>query len=195
MTNLMFFTSRPSPHTIERFVASSQGLPLSYQPVGILSAAPDGLDKDEAIVAIGRGPADFERAQNALKAWKQFDLGWVQLYPRQASSDVGTSVAVLIRHLGFWSLNGCRVVYGVGGDQTEGSRFGIAYGTLTNHAEAGEELFEVFMNPATDEVFYRILAVSWPQLLLTRLGYPIVRHLQARFRRDSAEAMKLAVHD
>src|SRR6188768_3076153 len=39
---------------------------------------------------------------------------------------------------GFWSLNGCRVLYHLDGGDT---RFGFAYGTLTNHAEAGEELF------------------------------------------------------
>jgi uncharacterized protein (UPF0548 family) len=84
------------------------------------------------------------------------------------------------------------VVYGVS-DQAQSARFGIAYGTLTNHAEAGEELFEVFMNPSTDEVMYRILAVSWPQVMLARLGYPIVRLFQARFRRDSAAAMERAI--
>jgi uncharacterized protein (UPF0548 family) len=188
----MFLASRPSPQTIERFVASSQGLSLSYGPPGILNTAPVRRDLDEAIVAIGRGKGDFERAQNALRAWKQFDIGWVELFPRHASPHVGTVVAVLIRHLGFWSLNGCRVVYDVG-EQAQSARFGIAYGTLTNHAEAGEELFEVFMNPSTDEVMYRILAVSWPQVMLARLGYPIVRLFQARFRRDSAAAMERAI--
>jgi uncharacterized protein (UPF0548 family) len=63
---------------------------------------------------------------------------------------------------------------------------------LTNHAEAGEELFEVFHNPETDEVMYRIRATSRPQAALARVGQPIVRLLQARFRRDSVEAMRRA---
>jgi uncharacterized protein (UPF0548 family) len=71
----------------------------------------------------------------------------------------------------------------------DASRFGFAYGTLTNHAEHGEELFEVSIDPKTGEVAYRIRAVSWPQALLARMGYPLVRHMQARFRRDSAAAM------
>ena len=100
-------------------------------------------------------------------------------------------MAVLIRHLGFWSLNGGRVVYGVG-DRHRGNHFGLAYGTLTNHAEGGEELFEVSLNPDSGEVTYRIRAVSWPRVTLTRIGYPITRWLQARFRRDSAEAMRRA---
>lgn len=101
----------------------------------------------------------------------------------------GTIVAVLIRHLGFWSLNGCRVLYSVGSLDDVG-RFGFADGTLTNHAESGEELFEVYIDPQTDEVIYRIRAISWPQATLARIGQPIVRVLQARFRDQSAAAMK-----
>ena len=109
--------------------------------------------------------------------------------PRDAPVAVGTVVAVLIHHLGFWSLNGCRVLYSVG-SLDDVARFGFAYGTLTNHAESGEELFEVFIDPHTDEVMYRIRATSWPQATLARVGQPIVRALQARFRRHSAAAMK-----
>ena len=38
-----------------------------------------------------------------------------------------------------------------------------------------------------------ILAVSRPNHVLTRLGYPVVRRLQKRFGRDSAAAMMRAV--
>jgi uncharacterized protein (UPF0548 family) len=148
-------------------------------------------DVDEATVVIGHGGPDFERARRALMAWTQFDIGWVETFPRHAPVAVGTVVAVLIRHLGFWSLNGCRVLYCVG-DEADDARFGFAYGTLTNHAEAGEELFEVFIDPQTDAVMYRIRATSRPYAMLARVGYPIVRLLQARFRRHSAAAMKCA---
>jgi uncharacterized protein (UPF0548 family) len=187
----MFFLLRPSRHTIERFIDTSRELPLSYGPVGFVRDDTAGRDLDEAVVAIGRGTADFERARAALAAWKQFGMNWVELFPRGASVEPGTIVAVLIHHLGFWSLNGGRVVYGVG-DRHRGNHFGFAYGTLTNHAEAGEELFEVSLNPESGEVNYRIRAVSWPRVALTRIGYPIARRLQARFRRDSAEAMRRA---
>jgi uncharacterized protein (UPF0548 family) len=159
--------------------------------MGIVKAGIVRRDLDEATIAIGHGKADFERARAALMAWKQFDIGWVETFPRDAPVAVGTVVAVLIRHLGFWSLNGCRVLYSVGclGDA---ARFCFAYGTLTNHAEASEELFEVFIDPQTEEVMYRIRAISWPQTTLARVGQPIVRVLQARFRRHSAAAMKRA---
>jgi uncharacterized protein (UPF0548 family) len=187
----MFFLLRPSRHTIERFIDKSRELPLSYSPVGLVCDETAGRDFDEAVVAIGCGRADFERARTALATWRQFGIDWVELFPRGASVAPGTTLAVLIHHLGFWSLNGGRVVYGAG-DRHRSNHFGLAYGTLTNHAEGGEELFEVSLNPDSGEVNYRIRAVSWPRVTLTRIGYPITRWLQAKFRRDSAEAMRRA---
>jgi uncharacterized protein (UPF0548 family) len=187
----MFLARRPSPEHIDRFLRESQDLPLSYSPIGIVKADTVRRDLDEATVAIGQGKAEFERARAAVMAWKQFEIGWVEKFPPHAPVAVGTVVAVLIHHVGFWSLNGCRVLYSVGCPD-DVARFGFAYGTLTNHAEAGEELFEVFIDPQTDEVMYRIRATSWPQATLARVGQPIVRVLQARFRRHSAAAMKRA---
>ena len=187
----MFLARRPSQTAIERFLRDSQDLPLSYGPVGLLGAETFTHGLDEVVVAIGRGHGDFERARDALIAWKQFDVGWIETFPRTAPITVGTVVAVLIRHLGCWSLNGCRIVYRVG-CRDDHTRFGFAYGTLTNHAEAGEEVFEVFLDSETDEVRYRIRATSWPRAMLARVGQPVVRALQARFRRDSAAAMTRA---
>jgi uncharacterized protein (UPF0548 family) len=191
----MFLLQRPSDKTIARFLQDSQDLPLSYGPIGIVRPGSRRNGIDEATVAIGRGAADFGKARAALIAWKQFDIGWIETFPRAPSLAEGTVVGVLIRHLGFWSLNGCRVVYSVGGAEgAEGEdRFGFAYGTLTNHAEAGEELFEVFIDPRSEEVWYRIRATSWPNAALARIGHPIVRALQARFRRHSAGAMARAI--
>ena len=58
--------------------------------------------------------------------------------------------------------------------------------------ESGEELFEVFLDPETAVVWYRIRAASRPQAALARIGQPIARALQARFRRASAAALKRA---
>jgi len=41
-------------------------------------------------------------------------------------------------------------------------------------------------------VWYHVCAFSRPDKLLSRLGYPIVRHLQKRFARDSHAAMERA---
>ncbi len=187
----MFLARRPSPPVIDRFLRDSRDLPTSYGPVGLLKDACPDRRVDEEVVAIGHGREDFERARAALMAWKQCDIGWLQVFPQRTPVAVGTIVAVLIRHLGFWSLNGCRVVYDLGDNRD--ARFGYAHGTLVNHAEAGEEIFEVFIDAGTGNVMYRIRAASWARAPLARLGQPVVRLLQARFRRDSVEAMRRAV--
>ena len=191
MSAVMFFARRPSAQVIDRFLRDSRDLPLSYRPTGDVRPEIAGHQVDELTVAVGNGRTDFERARTALASWKQFDIGWVEVFPPQASVSPGTVVAILIRHLGFWSLNGCRVVYEV--KDGVGCKYGFAYGTLTNHAESGEELFEVFIDARTQEVIYRIRATSRPQATLAWIGQPVVRLLQARFRTHSAAAMKRAV--
>lgn len=186
----MFSIRRPSLNQIEHFIEHSKNLTLSYLPIGIAKENPTGFTADEASAVIGSGHDAFERARAALTNWKQFDLGWVELFPQGASIEPGSDVAVLARHLGLWSLNGCRVVYPI--NDEDGARFGFAYGTLTNHAECGEETFEVSLDE-NREVIYRIRAVSKPRALLARIGYPITRSFQARFRRDSIRAMQRAI--
>jgi hypothetical protein len=105
----VFLMRRPSAAEISRFLDDSHRLPLSYSPAGIVRH-PSGVGRfDEQVVTIGRGDGDFERARVALATWRHFDIGWVEAFPGQASIETGTVVAVLIRHLGFWSLNGARV--------------------------------------------------------------------------------------
>jgi uncharacterized protein (UPF0548 family) len=188
----MFLIRRPSQDEIAAFLDQSGPLPLSYDPVGIARQSPSGFNGDLASTVIGHGQQTFERARIALAQWRHYEMGWVELFPRGASIAVGTVVAVLVQHLGFWSLNGCRVVYGIG-DIESGESFGFAYGTLTNHAELGEEIFEVMLNPESDEVIYRIRAVSKPHAALAWIGYPIARHFQERFRRDSTSALRRAI--
>ena len=187
----MFLLHRPSPRDVARFLDASAALRLSYAPVGLARTGALGFSMDEEVAAVGSGEAAFARATAALAEWRHFDLGWVELHPRQAEITHGTVVAVAIRHFGFWSLNGCRVVSSISDPRQ--STFGFAYGTLTNHAECGEEIFEVRLDRGTGEVTYRIRAVSRPRALLARLGYPLTRMLQARFRRDSVAAVRRAV--
>ena len=188
----MFLTHRPTKSEIEKFIDESSNLPLSYSPVGISRESPATFNVDVAGAVVGHGAGAFARAKRALTEWRHFELGWVELFPRAAPIEPGIVVAVLVRHLGFWSLNGCRVVYKFGDDDV--SQFGFAYGTLTNHVEMGEESFEVSLDRDTEEVTYRIRAVSKPRAVLARIGYPYARISQSRFRRDSIAAMRRAIN-
>lgn len=184
----MFLLTHPNPAIIQSFVESSAHHALSYEPIGI--ARPGNRSPfriDEHRVVLGRGLDVFARAKRALQEWRHFQVGWVELHPAAAATSVGTVVAVVIRHLGFWSMNGCRVVY----RHEDDYELTFAYGALSSHAEAGEELFCVSMDPATGEVTYTIRAASRPRAWLAKAGYPVTRALQARFRRDSARAMQI----
>ncbi len=188
----MFLLSRPSKSQIESCLSQSQTLPLSYKPVGLAKQAAPGFTSDELSEIVSSGKQALERAKIALTEWRHFKLGWVEIFPRGASTEPGTVVAVLVHHLGLWSLNGCRVLYGIGGQGS--ASFGFAYGTLTNHAECGEEIFEVSLSER-EEVIYRIRAVSKPRAALARIGYPITRVLQERFRLDSVKALRRAMDE
>ena len=190
----MFLARRPSQSEITEFLDQSRDLPLSYDPIGIARQTPAGFNADLASAVIGHGREIFERAKNALAQWRHYEMGWVELLPRGALIEPGTNVAVVVRHLGFWSLNGCRVVYSIG-DRHAGSSFGFAYGTLTNHAEMGEEIFEVRLAPESEDVIYRIQAVSKPHAAMARIGSPIARYFQECFRQDSISALRRAIDE
>jgi uncharacterized protein (UPF0548 family) len=184
----MFFRKRPSGRQIDDFLAALSRSELSYEPVGLSSLpAPTGFHVDAHRVPVGRGRAALEVAAAALMSWRMYP-DWTEVHPQNTPATEGLNVGVLARHLGFWSLNGCRVVQCV----REAERRGFAYGTLPDHAERGEERFVVELDPQTDVVWYELRAVSRPRAVAL-LGYPIARWLQARFRADSGTALARAV--
>src|SRR5438477_6698473 len=85
----MFLARRPSQREIEKFIARSRDLPLSYNPIGIAKESPHGFKVDEASGTIGRGESAFERAKVALSEWRHFDFGWVELFPRERRNRTG----------------------------------------------------------------------------------------------------------
>jgi uncharacterized protein (UPF0548 family) len=190
----VFLLTRPTPAAIARFLDGSRTQTFTYATPGISETGAPGFAHDEIVAVIGRGDAAFARAREALRQRAHFDVGWVEVHPSEAAVESGANFAILIRHLGFWSLNGCRIVSTI--EALEPAlRAGFAYGTLDTHAECGEEQFMVTLDAATGDVSYRLRAASRPRALLARAGYPIARLLQARFRRDSAAAIARAVGD
>jgi len=177
---------------MERFLAAQRNRTFSYREVGhSLRGAPVGYRIDHNRVQLGEGRAAFARAVEAIRSWKQLDLGWVSTHPGSAPIEPGTTVAVRVRHFGFWSLNACRIVYTI---DEEGPvvRFGFAYGTLSEHAERGEERFSVEWRHEDGSVWYDVFAFSRPNAPAARLGKPLARMLQRRFVRDSKRVMAKA---
>jgi uncharacterized protein (UPF0548 family) len=185
----MLLLRKPSPATIQEFLAAQAQLNLTYAPVGATATVPPlGYVVDHTRIRLGEGKAIFQAAQNALQRWDHIRLGWVQMHAPDTPIEVGQVVAIVARIFGLWWLNACRIVYVVD-EEGPVQRFGFAYGTLPDHAESGEERFAVEWYKEDNAVWYDILAFSRPRQLLARLGYPLARRLQKRFARDSAAAM------
>lgn len=188
----MFLLHKPSGQEIESFIIAQRDAKFSYAPLGITKTPPtSGYNIDHTRVQIGVGEEAFNTAVVALRKWKMFDSQWLILCWDNIPIEVGSVVAIVVSHLGCWSMNACRIVYVVEEDN-EFERYGFAYGTLQEHAERGEERFIVEWNKRDDSVWYDIFAVSKPGPL-AKLGYFYARGLQKRFAEDSKNAMKKAV--
>lgn len=173
--------------------APSPARPWSYEHVGATaSSPPDGWTVDEDEAEVGRGAAVFLRAREAIRGWHMFDLPWLHLLSRPEPAP-GAEVAFASRQLGLWSLNRCRVVYVIDEDGPEAARFGFAYGTLAEHAVAGEERFLATWDKQTDVVRFGIYKFSRLRHPLVRLVAPLARHLQRRFTTEAIDALARAV--
>lgn len=185
---------RPDSSFLDRARRELAGSPFTYADVGATGGEfPGGYDVDRQRISLGHGEDVFEAAKDALCQWRQFPRDWTAIHPADAPLTPGTEVVVLCRVLGLWWANGARIIYTVD-EAGPPRRFGFAYGTLPSHIECGEERFVVEMDES-GQVWYDLSSFSRPCHWLVRLGYPLVRRYQAKFRRDSAAAMQAAVCD
>jgi uncharacterized protein (UPF0548 family) len=186
----MFFIFKPSTSYIEQFINELARKPYSYTELGATaSTPPEKYTVDHNRVRLGAGEDVWKRAVEGMNWWEMFNLDWIELCWPDADIHVGTRVAVLIQHFGFYSLNGSRIVYVTDEERDGVKRFGFAYGTTTAHAEIGEERFMLEWHKSDDAVYYDLLAFSRPAHRLAKLGYPLARALQKRFARESMESM------
>ena len=162
------------------FLLAQTQLDTTYTPPNgtALSTKIDGYDNDYQRIMIGNGVHAFELAKQNIREWRMFPSHWTKILPELTPIRVGETVAMYARFGGIWWRNSCRIIYVI----EESTRFGFAYGTLPGHVECGEELFLVEMDAAGD-VWYTIKAFSKPRFWMARIGYPIMRLLQAKFRK------------
>jgi uncharacterized protein (UPF0548 family) len=190
---MMWSLRKPSAESIRRFLTGQANLDFTYSAVGATAnQLPSGFVVDRTRIKLGEGEPVFQVARAALQRWRQYDLGWMEAGSPETPIQTGQVVAILARALGLWSLNACKIVYVVD-ESGPISRFGLACGTLPDHAGRGEERFLIEWDQADQSVWYDILAFSRPNHFLSWLGYPIVRRTQKRFGRESAAAMLKAV--
>ena len=190
----MIHLRKPSIQAVRLFLAIQSELSLNYAAVGATaSQPPDGFAVDHTRICLGEGECVFRAAQLAFANWEQFRLTWVELWSPDTPLRPGEIVSVLARVGGIWWLNACRIVYTFD-EKGASHRYGFAYGTLSGHVESGEERFMIEWDHETDQVWYDIYAFSRPKHILAKLGYPLTRRTQKRFRDDSIVAMMSYVH-
>ncbi len=193
MPNPQWSFVQPTEMQVRDFLQAQSDQTFSYRPVGATRGHPPrGFVYDDNHVQLGEGEATFERACNALAAWKMFPPAWTRIMPTDSSGiQVGQTLAMQANALGFWWLNACRIVY-LADDQSPVRRWGFAYGTLPAHVEEGEELFTI-EQWADGTVWYRVQAFSRPRYWPVRMARPLARMLQRKFVRDSCAAMLQSV--
>lgn len=193
----MFLLTEPTESDIRRFLAARQSDTFSYTEIGATHEenAPANYTVDHNRIELGTGREIFQRAVEAVRNWKMFDLAWVRLCFDDTPIEAGETVAVLVRHFGFWSLNAARIVYVLDEKNAAVEKFGFAYGTLNEHGESGEERFSVEYHRADEKVWYDLYAFSQPNYFFAKIGYPLTRMLQKQFAEDSKAAMRKAVEE
>lgn len=189
----MFTIRRPTDSRLQSWLDGQRNCEFTYPSVGATNGSPpSGFRSDHTRAQLGTGRNRFESAKRALRAWRQFELGWLAARPAGTPLEAGNCVAVVAHSLGLWSSNAARIVYVVDSNGPP-ARFGFAYGTLPGHIARGEERFLVEWNASDDSVWFDILAYSRPRHPLGWIGYPWLRHMQKRFGRESVAAMRRAV--
>ncbi len=186
----VFQLSRPSDDQVRSILEQQKDAPFSYAEVGA-SGHPDlpiGYNIDRYRTQLGTGSSGFAAARAALESWEMFNMKWLRVFPARAEIRQGQAVAVIVAHLGFYSINLSRIIY-VCDSQGPTRTVGFAYGTLLEHAETGEERFTVSWDRSDDSVWYEIVAFSKPRAILARLGYPFSRAMQKKFGRASLAAI------
>jgi uncharacterized protein (UPF0548 family) len=157
----MYLFKKPSDERIDTFIESQSRLDFTYPSVGATENGghPSGFLVDHNRIHLGAGQATFDAAKRALCEWQHYRFDWIELHRPDVDPEPAQTVGVLARALGLWVLNVCRVVYVLEEIQRV-HRFAFAYGTLPEHAESGEERFQVEWHIEDDTVWYEILAFS-----------------------------------
>ncbi|MHA3773071.1 DUF1990 domain-containing protein [Verrucomicrobiota bacterium sgz303538] len=190
----MFFLRKPSEQQICQVLQAQSTEPFSYPEVGATrSNPPSNYPINHHRIRLGTGTDVFIRAVNALKDWTMYRLPWTEVYPARTQIESGNVFATIVQHLGFWSINPCRIVYVEQEREDTAQAFSFAIGTLPAHSERGEERFRVEWHRGDDSVWFDIYAFAGPQHWLARLGYPVVGVLQRRFGRQATDAMHARV--
>jgi uncharacterized protein (UPF0548 family) len=104
--------------------------------------APKGYAVDHNRIRVGMEVEGYDQAMRAEGQSKMFDMPWVGLFWADTPVQEGARLAVQSSHLGFWSLNACRIVYVIEEHEAH-ERFGFACDMLEERGKQVVERFSV----------------------------------------------------
>jgi uncharacterized protein (UPF0548 family) len=181
------FTLRaPDAERLSHFLARQRTAPLTYPEVGATFAddLPAGYHHTRVATDLGTGAPVWDRARAGIREWAAHAAAGIEIAPPAPITE-GTTVAVITSVGPLHVLAACRLVRVV----DEPDRFGFAYGTLPAHPAEGEERFLVTRD-GQGAVRFELVVFSRPHDLLTRLGGPVTRRIQARATQRYLEGMR-----
>ena len=182
----MFLATRPSPEQVAAFLEQSRDVAL---------VVPTDWSRGRRASGFLGGPADDHgrtwprgvgAGQPRTRALGAFRARLGGGSPPSAPLTIGTTVCVLVRHLGFWSMNGCRVVSPDRRPRRTRDRICVRHADQSRRVRRGDLQADARSGHWRGRLHDPCGVAA---CAFARLGYPVTRRLQARFRRDSAAAM------
>lgn len=192
----MLSLCKPSVERCAEMLQCSKASKLSYAFPGSIERGetPSGFNRDRARCLLGSGVEVWSAAVESFRRWRFMPKSVLEVIPPEAV-ECDQVVGMLFRGLGVWSANPARIIRVHDFEDRIGRSFGFTYATLPGHVEQGEERFLLNWNQESDEVWYKLDAVSRPNHVLAWIAYPYARWQQAKFRRDSCASMKNSVDE
>ncbi len=176
----LFQFSLPRQAQLDALIHTQKDAELTYNKNKL-----EGYDNDKNQIFLGNGADVWAAAKVAMSEWAMFPDSWARIYYQNPTFTEGDIVVMCARVFGIWWLNASRILY----VNDDAHHFGFAYGTLPNHVESGEELFQITRDEQGD-VYYTLTAFSHPRFWAVRLTYPLSRYFQKKFVRDSLQKVK-----
>jgi len=155
---------------VDRWTAAEVTYPEQGATRGAL---PPGYRHAERRDRLGAGSAAFDRAADAVNAWRMHRGAGFTVLSAPATAEPGATVVMRLGPPMVGIVVPCRVIYTV----DEPNRRGFAYGTLPGHPVTGEEAFVVGIDDS-GEVYLTIRAFSRGSTPLARATGPLGRTFQ-----------------
>ena len=188
----MFFAHRPSDARVRERLAPLAQAAFTHGIEGLtrgpIQQPPGRFRLDVFRCELGHGEAVYARAVEGLRSFSNYPATFTRVVRLSPGFGVGTVFGTVASHFGFASMQPCRIAFLI--DEPEEKRFGYGLGTLPGHVLSGEECFVVWLDEGSESVQYEIRVLSRPATFSARVGRPLTRRVQRRFRQESHAAMR-----